>query len=92
MVFHEAEVGSGQADYDLLGLSLFFTVGFEHSVANMTLLSLDALAPHTAMTAGAYMYNLLTVTLGNMLGGVFLVAIPYALIGKKNSISSSDEG
>lgn len=64
-------------------LSLFFTVGFEHSVANMTLLTLDALAPHTAMTAGAYMYNLATVTLGNMLGGVFLVALPYALMGKK---------
>lgn len=64
-------------------LSLFFTVGFEHSVANMTLLTLGALAPHTAMTAGAYMYNLLTVTLGNILGGVFLVAIPYALIGKR---------
>lgn len=64
-------------------LSLFFTVGFEHSIANMTLLTLDALAPHTAMTAGAYMYNLLTVTLGNMLGGVFLVALPYGLIGKK---------
>ncbi len=64
-------------------LSLFFTVGFEHSVANMTLLTLDALAPHTAMTAGAYMYNLLTVTFGNILGGVFLVALPYAIMGKK---------
>lgn len=64
-------------------LSLFFTVGFEHSVANMTLLTLDALAPHTAMTAGAYMYNLATVTLGNILGGVFLVALPYAIMGKK---------
>lgn len=64
-------------------LSLFFTVGFEHSVANMTLLTLDALAPHTTMTAGAYMYNLATVTLGNMLGGVFLVALPYAIMGKK---------
>lgn len=61
---------------------IFFTAGFEHSVANMTLLTLDFLAPHTAMTAGAYMYNLLTVTLGNILGGVFLVALPYVLMGK----------
>lgn len=61
---------------------IFFTAGFEHSVANMTLLTLGFLAPHTAMTAGAYMYNLLTVTLGNILGGVFLVALPYVLMGK----------
>lgn len=61
---------------------IFFTAGFEHSIANMVLLSLDFMAPGTAMTMGSYFYNILTATLGNILGGVFLVALPYALMGK----------
>lgn len=62
---------------------IFFTAGFEHSVANMVLLSLDFMAPGTAMTMGSYFYNILTATLGNMIGGIFFVAVPYALMAKK---------
>lgn len=62
---------------------IFFTAGFEHSVANMVLLSLDFMAPRTAMTMGSYFYNILTATLGNMIGGIFFVAVPYALMAKK---------
>ena len=62
---------------------IFFTAGFEHSVANMTLLSLDYMAPATAMTMGSYLYNILTVSLGNMIGGVFFVAVPYTLMAEK---------
>ena len=49
----------------------------------MELLSLDFMAPNTAMTMGNYLYNILTATLGNIIGGVFFVAVPYTLMAKK---------
>lgn len=60
-------------------LMAFFTTGFEHSIANMTLLTLAMLnnGGNEAITMGGYWYNLLTVTLGNMLGAILFVAIPY---------------
>ena len=62
----------------------FFSTGFEHSVANMTLLTLSLLnnGGNELISLGGYCYNLLTVTLGNMLGGVLLVAVPYYLAGR----------
>lgn len=57
----------------------FFATGFEHSVANMTLLTLALInnGGNEAITMGGYWYNLLTVTLGNMLGAILLVTLPY---------------
>ena len=61
-------------------LLAFITTGFEHSVANMTLLTVSLLRPAgEAVTAGGWFYNLLIVTIGNMIGGIFLVAVPYCL-------------
>lgn len=62
-------------------LFAFITTGFEHSIANMTLLTAGMLSPvNTVMGVGGYLYNILTVTLGNMVGGIFLIALPYGLI------------
>lgn len=57
----------------------FFTTGFEHSVANMTLLTLSLInnGGSPAITMGGYWFNLLTVTAGNMIGAILLVALPY---------------
>ena len=57
----------------------FFTTGFEHSIANMTLLTLAMInnGGNEAITAGGYCFNLLTVTLGNMIGAVLFVTLPY---------------
>ena len=57
----------------------FFTTGFEHSIANMTLLTLALInnGGNEVITMGGYWFNLLTVTVGNMIGGILLVAIPY---------------
>lgn len=57
----------------------FFTTGFEHSIANMTLLTLGLInnGGNEAITMGGYWFNLLTVTVGNMLGAILLVTIPY---------------
>ena len=59
-------------------LMAFIASGFEHSVANMTLLGL-ALAgnhPETVSVAG-FGWNLIWVTLGNVVGGAVFVAGAY---------------
>ncbi len=59
-------------------LFAFITCGFEHSIANMTQLTVALLAPSgQAVSLAGYVYNLLTVTLGNMIGGILFVAVPY---------------
>ena len=66
-------------------LFIFITAGFEHSVANMTLLTIGLLSPGTAaVSIAGYTYNIGIVTLGNMIGGIFFVAVPYYLISRKN--------
>ncbi|WP_195988175.1 formate/nitrite transporter family protein [Clostridium sp. D53t1_180928_C8] len=65
-------------------LFIFITAGFEHSVANMTLLTIALLSPGTAaVSIVGYIYNIVVVTLGNMVGGILFVAIPYYLISRK---------
>ncbi len=62
-------------------LITFFTAGFEHSVANMMLLTIGLLNPAgAAVSLSGYAYNLGVVTLGNMVGGILFVAVPYYLI------------
>ena len=57
----------------------FFATGFEHSIANMTLLTLALInnGGNEAISMGGYCFNLLTVTFGNMIGGILLAAVPY---------------
>lgn len=67
-------------------LFAFITAGFEHSVANMTLLSIGFINPmNHAINLGGYFYNLAWVTLGNMIGGILLIALPYAFISDKTT-------
>lgn len=62
-------------------LFAFITCGFEHSVANMTLLTIALLNPAgAAVSAGGWLYNLMVVTAGNMAGGILFAAAPYAVI------------
>lgn len=61
-------------------LLAFFSTGFEHSVANMTTLVVALMNPIKAVgvvSISGLFYNLLWVTLGNMIGGIFFVAFPY---------------
>lgn len=61
-------------------LITFFTTGFEHSVANMTLLTYSLFnSAGQAVSLSGELYNLFWVTLGNMIGGIGLVAVPYFL-------------
>jgi nitrite transporter NirC len=59
-------------------LFAFIAAGFEHSIANMTVFSIALLGAHPASVslAGAA-YNLLWVTIGNVIGGAVFVAGGY---------------
>ena len=61
-------------------LFAFIGAGFEHSVANMTLLALALFQPHAeTLTWLGYVGNLVPVTLGNVVGGAVFVAGAYWL-------------
>ncbi|ONI41266.1 nitrite transporter NirC [Candidatus Epulonipiscium fishelsonii] len=64
-------------------LFTFITCGFEHSIANMTLLTLGLFSQslNEAITFGGYLYNIIFVSLGNMLGAILFIGIPYAYVG-----------
>ncbi len=64
-------------------LFAFITSGFEHSVANMTCLTIGLLNPmEQAITLGGYFTNIFVVTAGNMVGAILFLALPYFVISK----------
>ena len=65
-------------------LFVFITCGFEHSVANMTLFTVANLLNGAKVTLGGCAYNLLFVTLGNIVGGGF-ISFAYYYIGRKKN-------
>lgn len=65
-------------------LFTFITAGFEHSVANMSFLTMGLLLPHGAdISIMGMAHNLLWVSLGNFVGGVLFVGLPYYFITKE---------
>ncbi|MFT5875829.1 MAG: nitrite transporter NirC [Clostridium sp.] len=65
-------------------LFAFITTGFEHSVANMTLLSVALMIPHTAVISiGGLAHNLIWVTLGNFVGGAIFIGAAYWYVSKE---------
>jgi len=67
-------------------VAAFVISGFEHSIANMTLLTIAFFVPFAnAITVGGYFYNVLVVTLGNMAGGICVALAYYVVERKKKS-------
>lgn len=65
-------------------LFAFIASGYEHSIANMTLLAMSLFAPHTqAVSWLGYGRNLFYVTLGNIAGGAFFVGALYCIATHK---------
>jgi nitrite transporter NirC len=60
-------------------LFAFIGAGFEHSVANMTLLGIGLFLPHdpALVSWAGFARNLTIVTAGNIVGGALLVGLPY---------------
>ncbi|SDS79424.1 nitrite transporter NirC [Paenibacillaceae bacterium GAS479] len=62
-------------------LLAFITSGYEHSIANMTLLSLSLLLPHPdSITLAGWFHNMIPVTFGNIVGGALFVGAAYWFI------------
>ena len=65
-------------------LFAFITTGYEHSVANMTLLAAALMIPGGAgLSMTGFWYNLGVVSLGNFIGGALFVGSSYWYISKK---------
>ncbi len=65
------------------GIVMFIAPGFEHCVANMTLLSSALLLPHGAgVSLAGFFRNILITALGNIIGGAIVVGGGYCMIGR----------
>ncbi len=64
-------------------LFAFITSGFEHSVANMTVMSVALLIPNSGLTIGGFLHNIIPVTLGNIVGGSVFIGVGYWFVGRK---------
>lgn len=64
-------------------LFAFITTGFEHSIANMTILSIGMFMPHPeTISFMGMLNNLIPVTVGNFIGGAIFLGGSYYYIGK----------
>ncbi|MBV7389211.1 formate/nitrite transporter family protein [Enterococcus sp. ALS3] len=62
-------------------IMIFVLLGFQHSVANMFVLSNAIIEGHIGI--GAFFYNIIPVYLGNVVGGVCFVSLAYYLSYQK---------
>ena len=71
-------------------LFAFIASGFEHSVANMTLFAIALFGNHPdTITIGGMFYNLLWVSIGNIIAGVVFVAFGYFLANGRPAPAAS---
>ncbi|MGU3390944.1 formate/nitrite transporter family protein [Sphingomonas sp. M1A8_2b] len=67
-------------------LLAFVAAGFEHSVANMTALTLGLLVPHSSIDIFGMIRNLAIVSLGNIIGGLVFVVGGYLAASKTDAV------
>jgi nitrite transporter NirC len=74
-------------------LFAFVAAGFEHGIANMTVFTISLLGAHaddvTIMTAW---YNLIWVSVGNIIGGAGFIGVAYYLTGNPAQAGRVSEG
>ncbi|MBN2065091.1 MAG: formate/nitrite transporter family protein [Sedimentisphaerales bacterium] len=64
-------------------LFAFIGSGYEHSIANMTIMGVGVLvAPHT-VTWGHFWWNMFAVSLGNIVGGAVFIGAAYWIVANK---------
>ncbi|MTT30782.1 transporter [Terrilactibacillus sp. BCM23-1] len=70
----------------------FFASGYEHSIANLSLFSLALSIAHpTSITLQGALYNILPVTLGNILGGGLFVGAVYYYLAKGETLAAKKQ-
>ncbi len=84
---------AGKAIAIFWALFTFIASGYEHSVANMTLLSLSLFSNHPeSVSLSGMFYNLFWVTIGNTIGGSVFMGLGYWLYSaKKCPLSATDK-
>jgi nitrite transporter NirC len=71
---------------------VFITTGFEHSVANMTLLPLASiLSKGVEVTVGGVFHNIIFATLGNIVGGALFIGFPYWFTTRYSKLTAKYE-
>jgi nitrite transporter NirC len=87
--FMQAKTDSiaGKAVCVILPISTFAALGLEHSVVNMTILTLCLFLDGQVFTIGNYFKNILCSAMGNIIGGILTMTLPayYTLWLKQNS-------
>ncbi|HUJ28173.1 MAG TPA: formate/nitrite transporter family protein [Myxococcales bacterium] len=65
-------------------LFAFIGAGFEHSIANMTLLGIGLFIPHDPSLVSwlGFARNLAVVTAGNVIGGALVIGVPYWFVAQ----------
>ena len=75
-----------------LCLFTFITSGYEHSVANMTIFSVSLISSTIkGATIGGAIYNLIAVTLGNMVGGALVMGLGVYIMGSEDNKVSDEK-
>ncbi len=69
-------------------LLAFVAAGFEHSVANMTGLTLGLMAPHSLIDVAGVGRNLAIVTVGNIIGALVFVVFGYLAASKTEPVQA----
>lgn len=71
-------------------LFAFVGAGFEHSIANMTLMALALFQPHgDTISWLGYVQNLVPVTLGNIVGGAVFVGCAYWFTSSSKKVAAA---
>ncbi|MBB6450134.1 nitrite transporter NirC [Geomicrobium halophilum] len=73
-------------------ITVFIVSDMEHSVANMSLFGIALAHGGTeTVTIGGFIYNMIPVTIGNIIGAGFFIASLYFYIGNKKKEEEADE-
>ena len=67
-------------------LLAFVAAGFEHSVANMTALTLGLMVPNPSIDIAGMVRNLAIVSVGNIIGGLVFVVGGYLAAAKTDAV------
>ena len=76
-----------------LCLFTFITSGFEHSVANMTIYAVALISPAVnGVTLAGAVYNIVAVTIGNMIGGALFMGAGVYILGSEKAKNNIKQG